>query len=370
MTAASSSGGSSGGPLAGLRVVELAGIGPAPFGCMVLGDLGADVVRLDRAGGGFLPDPFARNRRRTTVDLKSPSDVAAVLDLVASADVLVDPFRPGVTERLGLGPSECLSRNPALVYARMTGWGQTGPLAARAGHDIDYIAIAGALEPMRRGDEAPRFPINLVGDFGGGGMLLVVGVLAALHERAVSGRGQVVDAAMVDGASLLMTFVHGLRAAGFWKRPPGENLLDGGVPWYDTYATSDGGWVAVGALEPQFFAELLARLSLADEGFSQGDPSTWGAMRARFTEVFASRPRDEWTALFADSDACVSPVLSPWEAPSYPHHVERGSFVELDGIVQPAPAPRFDRTPAPEPVAPSKVPVVEVAEVVREWSRR
>lgn len=358
------------GPLAGLRVVELAGIGPAPFGCMVLGDLGADVVRLDRAGGGFLPDPFARNRRRTTVDLKDPADAAAVLDLVATADVLVDPFRPGVTERLGLGPADCLLRNPALVYARMTGWGQSGPLAPRPGHDIDYIALAGALEPMRRGSEAPRFPINLVGDFGGGGMLLVVGVLAALHERSASGRGQVVDAAMVDGASLLMTFVHGLRGAGWWKRPPGQNLLDGGVPWYDTYATSDGGWVAVGALEPQFFAELLCVLALDAEGFSQGDPSTWGAMRARFTEVFASRQRDEWAALFADSDACVSPVLSPWEASAHPHHVARGSFVDLDGVVQPAPAPRFDRTPAAAPVPPSKVPVVEVAEVVREWSGR
>ncbi|WP_088287267.1 CaiB/BaiF CoA-transferase family protein [Kineosporia sp. A_224] len=358
-----------GGPLAGLRVVELAGIGPAPFGCMVLGDLGADVVRVDRAGGTFLPDPFGRNRRRTEVDLKSPAGAAAVLDLAAAADVLVDPFRPGVAERLGIGPQQCLARNPGLVYARMTGWGQDGPLAPRAGHDIDYIALAGALEPLRRNGSAPQAPINLVGDFGGGGMLLVVGVLAALHERSVSGRGQVVDAAMVDGASLLMTFVHGLRAAGFWSRPPGENLLDGGVPWYDTYATSDGGWVAVGALEPQFFALLMTTLGLDGEGLTQSDPKTWPAMRARFTEVFASRSRDEWADVFAGSDACVSPVLTPWEARSHPHHVARDAFVDLDGVVQPAPAPRFDRTPAPSPVPPSKTPHVDAADVVAEWSR-
>ncbi len=358
------------GPLAGLRVVELAGLGPAPFGGMILGDLGADVVRVERPGVGFPPDPFGRNRRRAELDLRSAAAVAAVLDLLAVADVLVDPFRPGVAERLGIGPEVCLGRNPALVYARITGWGQDGPLAPRAGHDIDYIALAGALEPLRRNGSAPQAPINLVGDFGGGGMLLVVGVLAALHERSRSGRGQVVDAAMVDGASLLMTFVHGLRAAGFWSRPPGENLLDGGAPWYDTYPTSDGGWLAVGALEPQFFTELLDRLGLADDGFSQSDPATWPAMRARFTEVFASRTRDEWAEHFADSDACVSPVLSPWEAPSHPHHAARSSFVDLDGVVQPAPAPRFDRTPAPTPVPPSGVPVVEPATVLGEWTAR
>jgi alpha-methylacyl-CoA racemase len=360
--------GGRGGPLAGLRVVELAGIGPAPFGCMLLADLGADVLQVRRAGGTLLPDPFARNRRAVEVDLKSADGVTAVLDLAAAADVLVEPFRPGVAERLGLGPHEARARNERLVYARMTGWGQNGPMAPRAGHDIGYVALAGALEPLRRGEEDPRAPLNLVGDFGGGGMLLVAGVLAALHERSSSGQGQVVDVAMVDGASLLMTFVHGLRAAGFWGRPPGENLLDGGVPWYDTYRTSDGGWVSVGALEPQFFTELLDRLGLAGEGFSQGDPSTWPRLRSAFVAAFASRTRDAWAEHFAGSDACVVPALSPWEAPAHPHHVARASFVDLDGVVQPAPAPRFDRTPAPAPVPPSGTPRVTVAEALSGWA--
>ncbi|WP_127501016.1 CaiB/BaiF CoA transferase family protein [Actinoplanes solisilvae] len=346
--------------LSGVRVVELAGLAPGPFGCMVLADLGADVVRVDRPGGPLLPTgPLDRGRRTVELDLKTQAGVADLLRLAASADVLVEGYRPGVAERLGFGPAECEKINPRLVYARMTGWGQDGPLAARAGHDIDYIAVAGALEPLGRPGERPHAPINLLGDFAGGGMLLAVGVLAALLERSRSGRGQVVDAAMVDGSALLMTFLHGMTASGLWNGERGENLLDGGAPFYDTYRTSDGGYMAVGALEPPFFQALLDGLDVSDVS-PQYDKSGWPAMRALLASRFLTRTRDEWTAVFASLDACVAPVLSPVEAPAHPHNHFRRTFVDVDGVTQPAPAPRFGRTPSQEPQPPTAVTVPEV----------
>ncbi|MGK5682520.1 CaiB/BaiF CoA transferase family protein [Actinoplanes sp. URMC 104] len=353
--------------LEGVRVVELAGLAPGPFGCMVLADLGADVVRVDRPGGnGVPPGPLDRNRRTVTLDLKTPEGVADLLRLAARADVLVEGFRPGVADRLGFGPATCLRANPRLVYARMTGWGQDGPLAARAGHDIDYIALAGALDPLGRAGERPHAPLNLLGDFAGGGLLLAVGVLAALLERARSGRGQVVDAAMVDGSALLTSFLHGMLAAGAWPGARGENLLDGGAPFYDTYETADGRFMAVGALEPAFYRALLDGLGL-DAGNlpQQDDRSGWPALRAAFAARFASRTRDEWTAVFAGRDACVAPVLSPLEAPAHPHHRARGTFVDVDGLTQPAPAPRFGRTPAREPRPPTAV--ASVSEILAGW---
>ncbi|MER7888557.1 CaiB/BaiF CoA-transferase family protein [Micromonospora sp. NPDC094482] len=364
-----------GGPLAGVRVVELASLAPAPFGCMVLADLGADVVRVDRPGGpaaGRLAappgGPLQRGRRVTALDLKSPDGVADLLRLVERADVLVEAYRPGVAERLGFGPETCRARNPRLVYARMTGWGQDGPLAPRAGHDIDYIAVAGALEPLGRAGERPHAPLNLLGDFAGGGMLLAVGVLAALLERERSGVGQVVDAAMVDGSALLTAFLHGMLGTGLWSAPRGRNLLDGGAPFYDTYRTADGGYLAVGALEPAFYAALLAGLGLGDDPDlpAQYDPAGWDELRRRFTERFATRTRDEWTAVFTDLDACVAPVLAPTEAHRHPHNAARGTFVEVGGEVQPAPAPRFGRTPSPPP-APTPDPE-PAAEIIARWS--
>jgi alpha-methylacyl-CoA racemase len=348
------------GPLDGIRVIELASLAPAPFGCMVLADLGADVLRVDRIAAcrpDAAPppaDPLGRGRRSIGVDLKDPAGIDLLLRLIAEADVLVEGFRPGVAERLGLGPEVCAQRNPRLVYARMTGWGQDGPLAARAGHDIDYIALSGALAPVGRAGERPVPPLNLVGDFGGGGMLLAVGVLAALVERGRSGRGQVIDAAMVDGSALLTSFIHGLRAAGLWSDERGTNLLDSGAPFYDTYATADGGHVAVGALEPQFYAALLDGLGLADAGLpAQHDRSGWPELRRRLTEVFAQRTRDEWAQVFTGTDACVAPVLGLGEAAGHPHAVARASFIEVGGLTQPAPAPRFARSatgiPAPPP---------------------
>jgi alpha-methylacyl-CoA racemase len=355
--------------LRGVRVVELAGLAPAPFGCMILADLGADVIRVDRPPGAGLappPGPLQRNRRTVTLDLKTPAGVADLLRLVQRADVLVEGFRPGVAERLGFGPAATEKINPRLVYARMTGWGQHGPLAARAGHDIDYLAIAGALEPLGRPGQPPHAPINLLADFAGGGMLLAVGVLAALLERGVSGRGQVVDAAMVDGSALLTTFLHGLIAQGSWPGGRGENLLDGGAPFYDTYATADGKYMAVGAIEPAFYAALLAGLGL-DPGElpRQDDRAGWPVLRQRFAEAFGARTRDEWAAVFAEVDACVVPVLTPGEAAGHAHGVARGAFVEVDGVVQPAPAPRFGRTPASGPRAER---ATGVEEVLARWS--
>jgi alpha-methylacyl-CoA racemase len=348
------------GPLRGVRVIEIASLAPAPFGCMVLSDLGADVLRverLDRVGRQALPstDPLARGRRSIRLNLKDAEGVAVLLRLVADADVLVEGFRPGVAERLGFGPEVCLEHNPRLVFARMTGWGQDGPLATAAGHDIDYIAVAGTLHPIGRAGERPVPPLNLLGDFGGGGMLLAVGVLAALLERERSGQGQVVDAAMVDGAALLASFIHGLRAAGAWQDERGSNVLDGGAPFYDTYQTADGEHVAVGALEPKFYDELLVRLGLASAGLpAQYDRSGWPTLRARLAQAFAERTQAELTELFEGSDACVAPVLSMADAPAHPHNAARGTFVSIGGVTQPAPAPRFDRTPCATPVPPAK----------------
>ncbi len=348
------------GPLSGVRVIEIASLAPAPFGCMILADLGADVLRVDRAErcgpqAAQPLDPLSRGRRSIGLNLKDGAAVDLLLRLIGDADVLVEGFRPGVAERLGFGPEVCAERNPRLIFARMTGWGQHGPLAHTAGHDIDYIAISGALSMVGRAGESPVPPVNLLGDFGGGGMLLALGILAALVERARSGLGQVIDAAMVDGSALLTSFVYGMRAAGGWQDRRGSNLLDGGAPFYDSYATADGQYVAVGALEPQFYAALLHGLGLADAGLpGQHDRAGWPVLRQRFAETFAQRTRAEWEQVFAGTDACVSPVLSPAEAPGHPHAVARNAFVAVGGVTQPAPAPRFGRTPAARPPAPPR----------------
>ncbi len=337
------------GPLRGVRVVELAGLGPGPYAGMLLAELGADVLRVDRPGGGsvFMPpgrELLHRSRPCAAVDLKHPEGRDLVLRLLDGADVLVEGLRPGVTERLGLGPDEVLDRNPRLVYARMTGWGQSGPRAAEAGHDINYLGLTGALHAIGPA-ERPVPPLNIGADFGGGSLFLVVGVLAALVERGVSGRGQVVDAAMVDGASSLVTMVQGMLGAGLWTDRREANLLDGGAPFYTTYACSDGRHVAVGALEPQFHARLLEGLGLTGRLGAQHDVAAWPEHRRLMAEVFATRTRDEWAASFAGTDACVTPVLSLAEAPHDPHLAARQSYVEADGVVQPGPAPRFSRTP-------------------------
>jgi alpha-methylacyl-CoA racemase len=342
------------GPLAGVRVIEIAGIGPGPFAAMLLSDLGADVVRVDRAqaatGAVAGPPPgdlLNRGRRSVGVDLKNPRGVETVLRLVESADVLLEGFRPGVMERLGLGPEPCLARNPRLVYGRMTGWGQEGPLSQAAGHDINYIALAGALHPIGRSGEKPLPPLNLVGDFGGGGLMLAFGVVCALVERGRSGRGQVIDAAMVDGAAVLMTMMHGFRHLGVWTDERGTNLLDTGAHFYETYETKDGRYVAIGSIEPQFYAELLRLTGLEGEALPrQMDRSQWPALKERFAAVFRTRTRDEWCELMEGSDVCFAPVLSMGEAYEHPHNVARRTFVEVAGKLQPAPAPRFSRTPA------------------------
>ena len=341
------------GPLEGIRIVELAGLGPAPFAGMMLADAGADIIRIDRADRATYPpreephvDLMNRGRRSVAVDLKHPEGVDLVLRLGDTADGLMEGFRPGVAERLGLGPDVCLARNPALAYGRMTGYGQEGPMSSAAGHDIDYIALSGALEAIGREGERPVPPLNLVGDFGGGGMLLAYGMLAAILGARTTGRGQVIDAAMVDGAASLMTMTYTLRSAGAWQDARGTNLLDTGAHFYEVYETSDGGYLAVGAIEPQFYAELMRLLGLEDEDLStQMDRTTWPAMKERFTAIFASRTRAEWEEVFAGTDACVAPVLSATEAPHHPHNQVRGTFTEVAGVVQPAPAPRFGSTP-------------------------
>lgn len=339
------------GPLAGVRIVELAGIGPGPHAAMLLGDLGAEVVRIDRPGGLRIGsagrDPVLRGRRLLAADLKTPEGRQTVLRLVERADVLIEGYRPGVAERLGVGPEDCLARNPRLVYGRMTGWGQDGPLAGAAGHDINYISITGALHAIGRGDgERPVPPLNLVGDFGGGSMLLTVGVLAALLEARTSGLGQVVDAAMVDGVTSLLQMTWSMFGQGLWRDTPGSNLLDGGAPFYDTYTCADGRSVAVGAIEPQFYAALLAGLGIEpDDVPPQHDTRSWPDLRKRLTEAFLGRTRDEWTAVFDGTDACVTPVLALGEVASHPHIAARGTLQEHDGMPQPAPAPRFSRTP-------------------------
>jgi alpha-methylacyl-CoA racemase len=358
------------GPLAGLKVVELAGLAPAPFATTVLADLGADVVRVDRAKPGFdvltFPhDPLSRARQWIGVDTKAPAGRDVVLRLIDGADVLIEGFRPGVTERLGIGPDVCLERNPRLVYGRITGWGQDGPLAHAAGHDINYIGLAGALEPIGRADSPPVPPLNLLGDFGGGGLLLAMGVLAALVERASSGRGQVVDASMVDGAALLTAGLHGLRNIGLWNRGRGGNMLDGGAPFYDTYETADGKYVAVGAIEERFWGDLVKVLEL-DPGEVAGrlDPEQWPAVREKLAAVLRTRTRDEWESRAAGTDACLTPVLTPEEAREHPHNVARGTFVDLDGHRQPGPAPKFGRTPADTPAAPHE-PRSDTTDVLR-----
>ncbi|MFO1293028.1 MAG: CaiB/BaiF CoA-transferase family protein [Rubrivivax sp.] len=347
------------GPLNGLRVVEFAGIGPGPMCCMLLADLGADVARIDRLdasglGVAMAPrhDVNARGRRSLAADLKSPAGREAVLRLVDRADVLIEGFRPGVTEKLGLGPSDCMARNPRLVYGRMTGFGQQGPLAQAAGHDLNYIALSGALHAIGAAGGAPVPPLNLVGDYGGGALYLAFGVLAAIFERQHSGRGQVVDAAMVDGAASLASMFFGLAAAGQWSAERGSNLLDGGAPFYGSYETADGRWVSLGALEPKFFAQLAAALELEPRFVArQYDRRLWPELRAAIAAAVRRRTRDEWCERLEGSDACFAPVLTFEEAAQHRHARARAAFVELDGVVQPAPAPRFDRTPAPPPRA-------------------
>ncbi|WAU83853.1 CaiB/BaiF CoA-transferase family protein [Streptomyces sp. Qhu-G9] len=359
------------GPLAGVRVVELAGIGPGPFAAMLLADLGADVVRVDRPGGGGLAidpayDITNRNKRSVVVDLKAPDGADRVLGLVERADILVEGFRPGVAERLGVGPGTCHARNPKLVYGRMTGWGQDGPLAPRAGHDIAYIALTGTLGMIGSPDEPPAVPANLVGDYAGGSLYLVVGVLAALHHARATGAGQVVDAAIVDGTAHLASMIHGMLAAGGWQDRRGANLLDGGCPYYGTYETADGRYMAVGALEGQFYEQFVELLGLGEYASARKDLSRWGELREAVAARFRTRTRDEWTAVFEGSDACVAPVLSLREAPHHPHLAARGTFTDHGGITQPAPAPRFSATPTAVRGGPAQ-PGADTAGVARDW---
>ena len=363
------------GVLDGVKVIEVAGIGPGPFAAMMLADMGADVLRVDRPAGGrglslgnTDKDVLARGRRSVALDLKAPEGLEVLMDLVETADVLLEGYRPGVAERLGFGPDECHARNERLVYGRMTGWGQDGPQASRAGHDLTYLSTAGVVAHMAGRDGAPAIPINLVGDFGGGGMLLVVGVLGALVERGVSGRGQVVDAAIVDGAALQMAMVYGMRAGGLWPNARGGNIVDGGAPCYDHYRCSDGGYVAVGALEPQFYAELMKGLGLEGEEIAahQWDMSRWPEWRARIGEVFATRTRDEWAADLEATDACVAAVLDMEESAEHPHNKARGLHIDAFGVTQPAPAPRFSRTPSGTPTPPA-TPGQHSAEALADW---
>ncbi|MEU9589394.1 CaiB/BaiF CoA-transferase family protein [Streptomyces sp. NPDC048193] len=359
------------GPLSGVRVVELAAIGPGPFAGMLLADLGADVVRVDRPGGpGLSIDPALdvtnRNKRSVIVDLKASDGPARVLDLAERADVLIEGYRPGVAERLGVGPASCHARNPRLVYGRMTGWGQDGPLAQRAGHDIGYIALTGTLGMIGAPDGPPAVPANLLGDYAGGSLYLVVGILAALHHARATGTGQVVDAAIVDGAAHLSAMIHGMLAAGAWQDRRGSNLFDGGAPFYGTYETADGGYMAVGALEPRFYAEFTRRLGIPGEVPAREDTARWGELREAIAARFKARTRDEWTALFADSDACVAPVLSLREAPHHPHLAARGTFTDHGGITQPAPAPRFSATPTAVRTGPAP-PGADAEDVARDW---
>ncbi len=337
------------GPLKDIRVIEMAAIGPVPFCGMMLSDMGAQVIRidrLDREGGGGAADVLGRGRRSLAMDLKKPEAAAAALRLAERADALLEGFRPGVMERLGLGPEECLARNPRLVYGRMTGWGQAGPLAGAAGHDINYISLAGALGAMGHADRPPAPPLNLVGDFGGGAMYLLAGVLAALLERHGSGRGQVVDAAMTDGAASLLAPFHGMMAAGMWSARRFSNRLDGGAFYYGAYECRDGKYVSVGALEPRFYELLLEKAGIDDPAFRERlDPAAWPEQRERLAAVFRRRTRREWCDLLEGTDACFAPVLDLAEAPDHPHNRARGTFVEFEGVTQPAPAPRFGRTP-------------------------
>jgi alpha-methylacyl-CoA racemase len=370
------------GPLSGIKIIELAGIGPAPYTCMMLADAGAQVLRLERAqpgavergeasraaGGAPYWDLLNRSRSSVGIDLKNPDAVELVLSLVEQADGLIEGFRPGVAERLGVGPDACCARNQRLVYGRMTGWGQEGPMADRAGHDIDYIAIGGVLWSIGRDGTAPVPPLNLVADFGGGGMLLAFGMVTALLEASRSGQGQVVDAAMVDGAASLMTIIHAFHLGGLWNERRGANILDTGAPFYEVYQTSDGQWMAVGGIEAQFYAQLLEGLGLTDDPSlpAQNSREDWPAMKERFAAIFKTKTRDEWTAVFDGTDACVVPVLSPWEAHLHPHNVARSTYIEVAGAVQPAPAPRFSRTPSAVSKPPS-YPGADTVSGLVEW---
>jgi alpha-methylacyl-CoA racemase len=359
------------GPLAGVRVVELAGIGPTPFAAMLLADLGADVIRVDRPGAGPLfgvaeADLLNRGRRSVAVDLKHADGPATVLRLVAAADVLVEGFRPGVAERLGLGPGECLRTNPRLVYGRMTGWGQDGPLAHSAGHDLGYIATTGVLNTLGRAGGPPQVPLNLLGDFGGGAMYLVTGVLAALFEARESGRGQVVDAAIVDGTAHLASMIVGMRAAGHWQDRRGSNLLDTGAPFYDVYEAADGRHMALAALEPQFYDEFVARFGVEDLP-DRNDPAQWPALRERLAERFAEQTQAEWTEVYDGTDACVAPVLTFDEAAESPHLAARRTYVDHHGVVQPAPAPRFSRSVTGLGAPPAKVGGEHSRSALADW---
>ncbi|MDZ4692660.1 CaiB/BaiF CoA-transferase family protein [Terricaulis sp.] len=358
------------GPLAGVKVVEFAGIGPGPFCCMLLSDMGADVVRIDRKGGrgGAKFDVTARGRRSIELDMKAPADVETALALVSKADVLIEGFRPGVMERLGVGPEEALKRNPRLVYGRMTGWGQSGPLAHAAGHDLNYIAITGALHAMGKKESSPPPPLNLVGDYGGGALYLAMGVCAALFEAQRSGKGQVIDAAITDGTASLMAVMYGLRAAGIWTDERDANLLDGGAPFYDVYETSDGKFVSIGPLEPQFYALFLEKTGLKDDPdlAMQMNKPHWQAMSEKVSAIFRTKTRDEWSVLMEGTDVCFAPVLDMAEAPVHPHNMARGAFTEVDGVVQPAAAPRFSRTPGAVQGPPVR-PGANSAEILADW---
>lgn len=367
------------GPLAGVRVVALAGMGPTPFAGMLLADMGAEVVRITRPPNrkgralsqtdGMRPEHDLANRgvASVAVDLKDPAGVEAVLRLVASADVFVEGYRPGVADRLGLGPDAVCARNPAVVYARLTGYGQTGPLAHEAGHDINYVAQSGVLHAMARRGEAPRPPVNLLGDYAGGGLMAAFGIVCAVLEARTSGRGQVIDAAMVDGVAVLAARLQGLRAAGLYGDEPGTNYLDSGAPFYDTYRCADGGYVAVGALEPDFYREFVCRLGVDVAGWpGQDDRESWPRLRELIAAAIAARSRDEWAGIYEGTDACVTPVLTFDEAAKHPHNVERGVYRDIDGVLHPAPAPRFDRTPGRAPATP-RVQPRQIEDVIEEW---
>jgi alpha-methylacyl-CoA racemase len=362
------------GPLAGTKIIEIAGIGPGPFCAMMLADMGADVIRVDRAqnvtGGNPASPPsdvLMRGRRSIGVDLKHPDGVETILALIESADAILEGFRPGVMERLGLGPDAALSRNPRLVYGRMTGWGQDGPYSSTAGHDINYIALAGALDAIGNKGGPPVPPLNLVGDFGGGGMFLAFGVVCGILNAQRTGEGQVVDAAMVDGSAVLMMMFHAFRAMGIWEDQRGSNMLDTGAHYYDVYETADGKYVSIGSIEPQFYAELLRLTGLEGEALpSQHDKGQWPAMKDRLTAIFKAKTRDEWCTLMEGTDVCFAPVLSMAEAPEHPHNVHRNTFLELDGVVQPAPAPRFSVTPVSVQRPPSHAGQ-HTDEVLLEW---
>lgn len=346
------------GPLAGYKIVEIAGIGPGPFCAMMLADLGAEVIRVDRkssAGAGTKFDILNRGRKSIAVDLKNPEGIETVLRLVEKADALIEGFRPGVMERLGLGPDVCADRNSKLVFGRMTGWGQNGPMAKAAGHDINYISLSGALASIGRAGEPPVPPLNLVGDFGGGGMMLALGIVSGILEAQKSGKGQVVDAAMTDGSAALMGIIFGMKQSGFWGTEKGGNMLDGGAHFYDSYECSDGKYISIGSIEPQFYALLLEKTGIDDPAFqNQMDKSCWPDLKAKVNTVFLTKSRDEWCEIMEGSDVCFAPILDMDEAPEHPHNKARNTFIEIDGVTQHAPTPRFSRTASDTPVGPPK----------------